>query len=257
MFVFAGKVACAKPTSRRGHRYTARFSKSMSHPSIPIQISDSLYESQHVLESSRFNFQSRDPYADLSARGKWTSVRYDRYEGDLFLECPKLNRVPPRLSVRIIARWGEPFAVIEFKLGQDFCQVCTRPRSGQRGWIRVAYQSDSPIIPTPVPPNPNQSSSSNQRDPDPSSSSNQPDGDSESLASVPRVRSTVVDLDDLAIEKYTEPDDSDSAFPPGRNANLSSIENESAMPSIRDYDFPIEFPIEIDFARVDITSSFL
>ena len=67
----------------------------------------------------------------------------------------------------------------------------------------------------------------------------------------------MVDLDDLAIAKYTEPDDSDSAFSPGRNANLSSIENESTTPSIRDYDFPIAFHIEIDFERVDITSSFL
>ena len=249
MFVFAGKVECTKPSGNRGRPYSVRFTISLFPPRVSIGISDSLYRSQHVIENSRFNFQCRDSYADLLARDAWTSVWYDRYQGDLELVCPTLNRIPAKLSVRIIASWDEPFCVIEFKQGHDFCQVCTRPRAGHRGWIRVAYENHSPTVLIQPP-----------RDPDPSSSSNQIPDDI-SLESAPRERNTLVNLDDLAIEVYEESHDTDSAFSPGRNQNLSSIENASTIASVRDtdclIDYHTDFPVEIDFERVDTTPSYL
>ena len=174
MFGFSGRVKCEYPPGRRGLWYTVEFNISLFPPKVIVTVTDPHYQSQRRISNTRFNFQSRDDYVDLLARDKWRSVWYGRYVGDLSLDFPTLDRLPTVLPVRIIASWDEPFVVVEFKLRNDFCQVCTRPRAGSRGWTRVRAESlipRAPLIHVPSNPTASTAGSSDQTTRDPSSSS--------------------------------------------------------------------------------------
>ena len=120
MFGHSGKIECTYPPSRRGRFYATRFTIGMFPQAVSVAISDSYLETCHVMGNSRFNFQSRDSYIDLLARGAWKSVLYDKYVGVLTLDFPTLDRISARLNVRIVASWEQPFVFVEFKLGDDF-----------------------------------------------------------------------------------------------------------------------------------------
>ena len=139
---------------------------------------------------------------------------------------------------------GDTFAAVGFKIGEDFCQVCTRPRSGARGWRRIPYESDLLVIPVGHEP-----SSSSQSDPpvvsdgcEPSSSSNQledplPPGQ--------------ISIGRLSVgESVRDEPESDS---PSEVAlrNLSSV---AALTTHAISDDGPDSPIEIDFERVVTTS---
>ena len=267
MFVFKGKVRCTHPANRRGQMYTVKFTVGLFPPYVNVEIEDSLYRTIHSIDNSRFNFQSRDSYADLLARDAWKSSWYDKYDGYLALVCPTLDRMPRRLDARIIASWDEPFVVIEFKLGPDYCQVCTRPRSGERGWklVRSIHPDSAHLIPErPAQHEPSRSSTQvpdEQSDPstvaptEPEStlilSQNQLD-DFSPLVIVPYSRASTN-------ATYSEVEEVDTIESVRVDRNLSSVEAESTVGSLRDEDFPLEypaeFPYEIDFDRGWSTSS--
>ena len=222
-----------------------------------MTVVDPNYPSRHRLENSRFNFQSRDDYIDLLARDKWRSVRYDRYVGDLNLICPTLNRVPRILPVRVIASWEEPFVVVEFKLGEDFCQVCTRPRFGARGWKRVDSESFIPrgpasyepstVWPDDLPGQPNLA--------DPSSSSNAVEVE---VLERPAFRSFI----ESAEPSEGRETDTESCHDLSivSSASEASPRNLSSVATLTTYaggdahaDYHADYPFEIDFERVENT----
>ena len=246
MFAFRGRVTCTFPPNRRGRPYTIQFNISLFPPQVAVTVSDPIYQNQHTIENSRFNFQARDSYVDLLARDAWNSVWYDRYEGILELRCPKLDRITSKLDVRIIASWDEPFVIVEFKVGDVYCQVCTRPRSGAKGWLKTRFVPESLII--PVPPRPAMIPL-NQDEADPSSSSNQVD-EFDLYPEIESARQT---------DSPSERPDSPCSSAPVRR--LSSIENVSTIARWYNADSPVgiiyhaDSPVEIDFDRVRITSS--
>ena len=238
-------------------------------PHISIGISDSLYESQHVLSNSRFNFQSRDSYLDLLARDAWRSVWWDKYEGYLALKCPTIDRVPRKLDVRVTASWEEPFCILEFKLGNDYCQVSTRPRAGAYGWTKTLpiWKLESDLISTVNHHDSAQSppaACSNQIPPSESESDSQSNEDDDDIENVPNSRTAVQYQDELdhapcpnqpglnpriSIQDFrTE----ESVQTPRR---LSSIGNDSTVASARAWDSPYDYPGEIGFASIGFTPS--
>ena len=261
MFVYQGKVKCTHPKGRQAQWYSLRFEISLFPPHISVGISDSLYQNQHVLENTRFNFQSRDSYLDLMARDAWHSVWWDKYEGFLALKCPTLDRIPKKLDVRVTASWDEPFVILEFKLGNDFCQVSTRPRAGSYGWreTRPIWDS-SPILIVPPTDSAPAAASTDIPPSDPETYSGDesiPSDEEDDIENIPNSRTTIQDYDET--ENFSNPRisiqdvETNESVPTHRN--LSSIENDSTIASPREWDSPYEYPVEIDFDRVGFTSN--
>ena len=291
MFGFSGRVKCEYPPARRGLWYTVEFNISLFPPKVIVTVIDPHYQSQHRISNTRFNFQSRDDYIDLLARDKWRSVWYDRYVGDLSLDFPMLDRMPAVLPARITASWDEPFVVVEFKLGGDFCQVCTRPRAGARGWTRLRAELLIPQVPViHVPSNPTASTagSSDQTMHDPSSSStavdvperptclgfasqsNQPNDDEDifesdeiSEARLTEGEENIFGSDDISETRLTE-DESDGNASNESSSDGVNLRNLSSVATLTTYavsgdgepDFPYEIadhPFVIDWERVEHT----
>ena len=160
------------------------------------------------------------------------------------LEFPKLGRASKTLNVRFIASREEPFAVLEFKLGDDFCQISTRPRAGARGWKRVAYLYDSIVIPV----QPDSSSTHlvpNTETVDPSQSSNHfDDPDLDDQISLARLTET---------QSQSENDSDEVTGESSENIlrHLSSVATLTTYaPGDDSPDFAIERElVEIDFER--------
>lgn len=263
MFGFSGKLICTHPPSRRDRFYHVRFQISMFPPSVAVFVTDPVMETTHLLDNSRFNFQSRDSYLDLLARDAWKSVWYDKYSGLLNLDCPTLSRVPPALDVRVIASWTDPFVVVEFKLNDDYCQVSTRPRSGARGWRRIQYESSdhTRLIPEGT-DDTNEThelaSSSLRTDPPPRPVCLDFGANASHIEELS-------DFDDISIARLTEAEaesvrDAESVFssdPDDRN--LSSVATLTTYaPGNEDVYYPLEPEpdyIEIDYERIESTST--
>ena len=235
-----------------------------------MTINDPFYETTHVLENSRFNFQSRDSYADLLARDAWTSVWYDRYEGTLNLDYPTLSRVTHSFRVRVIASWDEPFVVLEFKIKDDFCQVSTRPRAHARGWRKGPYLSEIHLVPARPESTSTRIENAGPTDTtNPSSSSNQlpPDEPTDEPTNVSFLEAQNESSDDHISEaRLTDAEsevieyESDSVSE-ARPRNLSSVATLTTYAAgDEDPDYPIEFfhppeIVQIDFDRVELIST--
>ena len=106
-------------------------------PYISVAIHDGRYDSIHTLQNTRFDFKSRDSFADLRSRDSWKSDWVDCFRGTARLVMPLLDSIPSQIDMIVYASWDPAFCVIEFRIHDDFCQFSTRCRPGSRGrWIR-------------------------------------------------------------------------------------------------------------------------
>lgn len=137
MFKFAGWLTY-QDMPRRGDRVKATFVIGLFPPTIRITIHDPAYSTEHTLINSRFNFQSRDSLVDLLARDAWTTDWIDMLDGDLHLIVPTITGVTRTLGVTLYASWWPAFCIIDFRQGDDYCQIATRPRTTfQTRWTRT------------------------------------------------------------------------------------------------------------------------
>ena len=152
MFRFNGKLTYVRG-GRSGDRAWGDLLIGFFPPSISVAIQDEYYGTTHLLVNSRFNFQSRDAFVDLSARDSWGTDWLDALDGDMHLIMPAITGVSHALDVRIYASWWPAFAVIDFRQGSDFCQIATRPRASlNTRWLRKDDFLDSQV-PRPQPVN--------------------------------------------------------------------------------------------------------
>ena len=145
MFRYVGQFTY---TTRGSHRWgdVARITveASLFGPRISVAIHDARFDSIHMLSNTRFDFKSRDSHIDLMARGSWNSEWVDCFRGTAQLVMPRIDSIPQEIEMLIYARWGPAFAVIEFTIGEDFCQFATRVRPGSSGrWLR-SYRTQPP-----------------------------------------------------------------------------------------------------------------
>lgn len=162
-------------------RVTVDFVIGLFPPRITISIHDEWYDTTHVLVNSRFNFQSRDSFADLLARDSWETEWMDIFNGTLHLVMPAITGVSHQLEVMLFASWWPAFCIVEYQLGSDYCQVATRPRTSLNSrWLRQNGNTtgDGPDSQQPIntrigqePPNDDDSPG---RHTDPSTSSKMP-----------------------------------------------------------------------------------
>ena len=146
---------------RAGQTVNVSLSVSFFPGTFTVVVEDPGAESTHRLPSRRFNFQARDSPVDLLARGKWRSLWFDRFAGDMYLHCPRITGAPRELRLTLISSWDPAFAVVEFRLGDTFYQLSCRPPRGVSHWGRVSFpwiheiietpQDVAPMAPDPVP----------------------------------------------------------------------------------------------------------
>ena len=106
-------------------------------PYISVAIHDGKYNTIHTLANSRFDFKARDSPRDLRSRDTWNSDWADCCRGVARLATHRINSEPNQINLLIYASWGPAFVVIEFAIGNDYCQFATRTRPGSSGcWIR-------------------------------------------------------------------------------------------------------------------------
>ena len=106
-------------------------------PYISISIHDGRFDTIHTLANSRFDFKARDSPRDLRSRDSWTSDWVDCFRGIARLVTPGNTKAPNQINMLIYASWDPAFVVIEFAIGNDYCQFATRTRPGSSGrWVR-------------------------------------------------------------------------------------------------------------------------
>ena len=135
---YAGQFTDTAARSRR-HGDLARFNleASLSPPTISVAIHDGRYDAIHTLSNTRYDFKARDSPRDLRARDTWSSDWVDCFRGTARLVYPRINSIPNQIDLLIFASWGPAFVVVEFEIGNDYCQFATRTRPGSLGrWIR-------------------------------------------------------------------------------------------------------------------------
>ena len=91
-----------------------------------VAIEDANAHTVHLLANRRFNYQARDSPAGLLAREKWTSDWFGRFEGPVYLGCPRIFGVPREIGIALICPRGLAFVVLEFLLGDTFYQFPCR-----------------------------------------------------------------------------------------------------------------------------------
>ena len=146
MFRYEGQFTY---TTARSHRQgdLARIALEISifGPRFPISIHDARYDSIHSLMNTRFDFKSRDSHIDLLARDSWYSDWVDCFRDTARLVYPRLDSAPATIRMLIYASWDPSFAVVEFQIGEDFCQFATRCRPGSAGrWVRSFPKTNQP-----------------------------------------------------------------------------------------------------------------
>ena len=132
----------------------ANVSLSVSFPpgSFSVVADDPDAETSHRLANRRFNSQSRDSPVDLLARAKWRSDWYDRFDGNVYLRCPRITGISHELRIALICSWDPAFDVVEFRLGDTYYQLSRRPPRGVRLWGRITFPPathDSPDVASP------------------------------------------------------------------------------------------------------------
>ena len=113
-------------------------------PRISVTIHDARFDSIHTLSNTRFDFKSRDSHIDLMARDSWNSVWVDCFRGTARLAMPRIESIPQEIEMLIYASWDPAFAVIEFTIGEDYCQFATRVRPGSSGRWQREYRLQPP-----------------------------------------------------------------------------------------------------------------
>ena len=177
---------------------------------------------------------------------------------------PHLCRIPNQLEVRVVASRGEPFVMVEFKLGGDLCQVCTRPRSGSRGWKGIHCESVAPRPRVPHDPSSESTEPPASRNRDPSSSPAEPPASPvPSLPVPPRAVCLGFASDSTQPDPprdmgdYSEGSETDDestldlsgatgSDPPLRNLSSAATLSTYAANGCGNADFPADFPYEIE-----------
>ena len=137
---------------RRGDKAKASLTIGFFPPHVRITIFDPIFQTEHTLTNSRFNFQSRDSLVDLLARDQWTTDWIDMLDGDLDLIIPTLTTVTPAIRVTLYASWWPAFCIVDFQQGSDYCQIATRPRTlMQARWTRRDIVPNPNHVPNATP----------------------------------------------------------------------------------------------------------
>lgn len=129
-------------TTARSHRHgdLARITidADMFSPYLSVEIHDGRFNTIHTLANSRFDFKARDSPRDLRSRDTWNSNWVDCFRGIARLTTPRINTEPSQINMLIYASWDPAFVVLEFAIGNDYCQFATRTRPGSTGrWVRT------------------------------------------------------------------------------------------------------------------------
>ena len=115
------------------------------------------------LANRRYNFHARDSPEDLLARALWRSGRYDRFAGNLYLQCHRIAGIPRELSVTVTCSWDPSFCAVAFRLEDTYYQFPRRHPRGVSYWPRSG--SRIPIIDPPGPMIDHEPSIGSQRPP--------------------------------------------------------------------------------------------
>ena len=133
------------PPGRRGQN---RYRSEYFGPRISVTIHDARFDSIHTLGNTRFDFKSRDSHIDLTARDSWHSDWADCFRGTARLVMPRIDSIPQEIEMLIYASWDPALDVIEFAIGEDYCQFATRVRPDSNGrWMRAHRTQPPPKMP--------------------------------------------------------------------------------------------------------------